>query len=85
MTRYRLELTKRALKDLKQIDRSDHGRLQGAITLLAQDPQPPGAVKLKGRDGYRVQVGPYRVIYTIDHGVVLIVVLRIGHRRDIYD
>mgnify|MGYP001146854820 CR=1 FL=1 len=52
--------------------------------LLAEDPRPPAARKLQGRDGYRVRVGDYRILYTIDDGVLLVVIVTVGHRRDVY-
>jgi mRNA interferase RelE/StbE len=61
------------------------GRVRGAISLLANDPRPPNAKKLKGRDALRVRVGDYRVIYTVMDDVLLVVVVNLGHRRDVYD
>jgi mRNA interferase RelE/StbE len=52
--------------------------------MLAQDPRPPASRPLRGRPGYRLRVGDYRIIYTIDAGVLLIVVIAMGHRRDVY-
>jgi mRNA interferase RelE/StbE len=59
--------------------------VQGAIALLAQDPRPPAARALRGRDGLRVRVGDYRILYTVDDGVLLVVVVTLAHRRDGYD
>jgi mRNA interferase RelE/StbE len=59
-------------------------RIEGAIALLAEDPRPPASRPLKGRVGYRVRVGYYRIIYTIQDDVLLIVVVALGHRRDVY-
>lgn len=53
--------------------------------MLAQDPRPPGARALQGRPGLRVRVGDYRILYTVDDDVLLVVVVRLGHRRDVYD
>lgn len=55
------------------------------MALLAEDPRPPNAKKLKGRNAFRVRVGDYRVIYTIEDGILLIVVVTLGHRRDVYE
>jgi mRNA interferase RelE/StbE len=60
-------------------------RLQAAIALLAEDPRPPASRPLRGRPAWRVRVGDYRVIYTIEDDVLLIVVVTLGHRRDVYD
>jgi len=59
--------------------------IQAAIALLARDPRPPGAKALRGRDGLRVRVGEYRIIYTVQDDVLLVVVVTLGHRRDVYD
>lgn len=73
-----------ALRALKRIDRQDQARIRGAIALLAADPRPPGATALKGRTGFRVRVGNFRIIYTIEDDKLLIVVVKLGHRREIY-
>ncbi|MGD0691683.1 MAG: type II toxin-antitoxin system RelE/ParE family toxin [Acidimicrobiales bacterium] len=51
---------------------------------MANDPRPPASRPLRGRDGYRLRVGDYRIIYTINDRVLLIVVVTVGHRRDVY-
>ena len=84
MSAYEIEFRPAALRELRKIDRSTQPRIQGAISLLAQDPRPPASRQLRGRDGYRLRVGEYRIIYTIDDGVLLIVVVTIGHRREVY-
>jgi mRNA interferase RelE/StbE len=84
MTRYRVELRPAAVKALRQVDRQDRGRIQGAIALLSQDPRPPAARALQGRPGMRVRVGDYRIIYTVEDDILLIVVVTLGHRKDVY-
>jgi mRNA interferase RelE/StbE len=81
---YRIELRPAAVKALRSIPKSHTNRLRGAITLLAHNPRPPGAKKLRTREAYRVRVGDYRIIYTIEDNVLLIVVLALGHRQGIY-
>jgi len=82
---YRIELRPAAVRALRKLDPQVRRRVQGAIALLAQDPRPPGARALKGRPGLRVRVGDYRVIYTVEDDVLLVVVVRLGHRRDVYE
>ena len=82
---YRIELRPAAVRALRKLDPSVRHRIQGAIALLAQDPRPPGARSLQGRDGLRVRVGDYRILYTVDNEVLTVVVVRLGHRRDVYD
>ncbi|MDF9276827.1 type II toxin-antitoxin system RelE/ParE family toxin [Arthrobacter sp. EH-1B-1] len=84
MTRYRVELRPAAVKALRRVDHKDRGRIQGAIALLSEDPRPPAARALQGRPGMRVRVGDYRIIYTIEDDILLIVVVTLGHRKDVY-
>jgi mRNA interferase RelE/StbE len=84
MSPYRIELRPAAIRALKRVHPEDKERVQGAIALLGQDPRPPKAIALSGRPGYRVRVGDYRIIYTIQDDVLLAVVVNPGHRRDIY-
>lgn len=82
---YRVELRPAAVRALRKIDHTQRARIEGAITLLAQDPRPPSAKALRGRPGLRVRVGDYRIIYTVDDGVLLVVVVTLGHRRDVHE
>ncbi|MCA1707155.1 MAG: type II toxin-antitoxin system RelE/ParE family toxin [Actinobacteria bacterium] len=84
MTTYRIEVHPAAARALRKLDPSVRPRIQGAIALLGQNPRPPTARALRGRPGFRVRVGDYRVIYTINDDVLLVVVVALGHRRDIY-
>ena len=84
MTQYKIEFRPAALRELRKIDRSVQPRIQGAIALLALDPRPPASRALRGRDGFRLRVGDYRILYAIHDDVLLIVVVTIGHRRDVY-
>jgi len=75
---YRVELRPSAVRALKKIHPQERGRIQGAIALLAHAPRPPNAKALRGRPGFRVRVGDYRIIYTIEDGMLLIVVVPNG-------
>ena len=82
---YRIELRPAAVRALKNVDHQHRDRIRAAIALLGQDPRPPGAKALRGRPGFRVRIGDYRVIYTIQDDVLLVVVVALGHRGDVYD
>lgn len=82
---YRIELRPAAVRALKHIDHQDRDRIRGAIALLGEDPRPPGAKALRGRPGLRVRVGDYRIIYTVNDDVLVVAVVTLGHRRDVYD
>ncbi|NQX13810.1 type II toxin-antitoxin system RelE/ParE family toxin [Microbacteriaceae bacterium VKM Ac-2855] len=83
MSRCRIELRPAALKALRRIDPQDRKRIHGAIALLGEDQWPPGAKALQGRPDLRVRVGDYRIVHTINDGVLLVVVVTPGHRRDV--
>ena len=81
---YTVVLSTLAAKQLGALKHTLARRIQGAIELLSHNPYPPKAVKLPGRNGYRVRVGGYRIAYDVIDGQLIIRVLRLGHRRDIY-
>ncbi len=85
MSAFQVELRPAAVRQLKKINKTDRLRLLGAIALLGKDPRPPSSRQLRGRPGWRVRVGDYRIFYTIDDGKVLVVVVAVGHRREIYE
>lgn len=82
---YRVEYTVAAARLIRKLPPPERKRLLAVIAALAGEPRPRGCKKLTGRDAWRVRKGHYRVIYEIDDGELLIVVIRAGHRRDIYD
>ena len=84
MIRYRIEVRPAAARALRKLDPDVRPRIQGAISLLSEDPRPPACRPLRGRAGYRVRVGDYRILYTIADDVLLVVVVTLGHRRDVY-
>jgi mRNA interferase RelE/StbE len=81
---YRVEVTRSAIKALRRVNPADTGRLRGAIAMLAEDPRPPASRPLRGRDGWRLRVGEYLVLYTIRDDVLLIVVVAVAHMSSAY-
>ena len=78
------DASKKFLKKLRDAALLD--RLLAAAEKLATDPRPPGCRKLAGTsDRYRIRVGDYRIVYRVDDGKVTVLVLLIGHRREVYD
>ncbi len=84
MSRYRIEVRPAAARALRKLDPNVQPRIQGAIALLAEDPRPPASRPLRGRPVYRLRVGDYRIVYTVADDVLLVVVVTLGHRRDVY-
>ena len=81
---YKIFIEKSAQKDLSKIPLQQQNRIITAIQSLAKKPRPAGSKKLSGRDAWRIRVGTYRVIYEIRDDRLLILVVVIGHRKDIY-
>ena len=82
---YSLDFRPSALKSLERIARPDQVRLAKAIEGLRTNPHPPAAKKLSGEhEWWRLRVGDYRVIYAIEKQRLVILVLKIGHRREVY-
>ena len=82
---YRIEIKRSAAKEITTIARkADRQRVVERIAALADDPRPPGSTKLSGQEAYRVRQGAYRVLYTIDDAVLVVEVVKVGHRRDVY-
>jgi mRNA interferase RelE/StbE len=80
---YRIEFSSSAANQLRRLPRTVQGRLTPHIDALAETPRPPGVKKLSD-DTYRIRVGEYRVIYDIADQVLIVLVLSIGHRREVY-
>ena len=81
---YRVFIEKKAAKVLEKINEPDYSRVKNAILDLGRNPRPLGFIKLKGREGYRIREGDYRIIYDIIDQVLRVNVVIIGHRKDIY-
>lgn len=85
MARYRILIKTSAAKEIEALPtKGDRKRVLARIQSLAEDPRPRGAEKLGGRDRYRVRQGVYRIIYSISDDVLIVHVIKVGHRGDVY-
>jgi len=86
VARYKVLIKPSAAKEIEAVgQKKDRQRIVASIRSLADDPRSPGCEKLAGeQDRYRVRVGRYRVIYSIGDEELLVVVVRVGHRKDVY-
>ncbi len=84
MGRFRLVFKKSVAKDLRDIPKKDVSRILKCFDALAEDPRATGCEKLSGQERYRVRQGSYRIIYEIQDDLLLVVVVKVGHRRDVY-
>lgn len=85
MPKYTILLTKKAEKQLDKLPDKIAEPIIEAIEDLAENPRPIGYKNLKNRDGYRIRIGDYRVIYEVFDDELVIDVIKLGHRNDIYD
>lgn len=82
---YAISYSASAAKVLRKLDRATARRLLEAIEKLTEEPCPPGCVQLKGGDGeFRIRVGNYRIVYDVNDEQLIVLVLRVGHRREVY-
>jgi len=84
MGKYRLTFKKSVAKDLRALPTKDIARILNRIRSLADEPRPHGCEKLSGQERYRVRQGTYRIIYEINDDGVVVILVKVGHRREIY-
>ena len=85
MARYRLLIKPSAVKDIEAIPlKRDRQRVVERISKLAEDPRPSGSEKISGQDKYRVRQGRYRILYSIEDQDLLVQVIKVAHRKDVY-
>lgn len=84
MASYSLEIKRSAAKELAQVPSKDRERIVARIQALADDPRPVGAEKLSGQERYRVRQGDYQILFEIEDEILRIMVVKIGHWRDVY-
>ena len=82
---YEIRYVPSAAKAIRKLDKATARRLINAIGELARDPRPPGCIQLKGGNGeLRIRVGNYRVVYDVQDDELLVLVVQLGHRREVY-
>ena len=84
MAGYRIVFRKSVAKDLRRIPPQDVGKVLRRISALADDPRPAGAEKLSTQERYRARQGVYRILYEIADEQLIVTVVKIGHRREVY-
>ncbi len=82
---YQVVIEKQVQKQLSKISTRDYNNVVEAMKDLANNPRPHGYKKLKGRPGYRIRIGDYRIIYNINDNILTVFVLAIGNRRNVYE
>lgn len=82
---YGVIVEKSVLKQLQKISQSDYRKIKAALSHLANNPRPVGYSKLKNRSGYRIRIGNYRIIYEINDNQLIVLIITIAHRKDVYE
>ena len=81
---YEVLILRRAQRELVELPSEAYQRVKESVLNLADQPRPPNSRKLSGREGWRIRVGSYRVVYEIDDAHQTVTILNVGHRRDVY-
>jgi mRNA interferase RelE/StbE len=84
MASYELKFKKSVARDLRPFPKQDVKRIMQRIRSLADDPRPAGCEKLSGQERYRVRQGAYRIVYEIEDARLTVLVVKVGHRREVY-
>ncbi|MGD9950931.1 MAG: type II toxin-antitoxin system RelE/ParE family toxin [Desulfobulbus sp.] len=84
MAGYEILFKESVYKDLKHIPKTDLKRILARIEQLGLDPRQPGSQKLTGAELYRVRQGNYRIVYTIEDDKLIVCVVKVGHRKEVY-
>ena len=84
MAKYSLEIKKSAAKEIENLPKHELQIILRKIHSLTENPRPPGYEKLSGQDKYRIRCGDYRILYTIEDMVLIVCVVKVGHRQDVY-
>lgn len=85
MEKYKVSIKRSAVKEIEAIpQKKERQRIIRRIGQLAEDPHPPGPKKLSGNNKYRVRQGSYRIVYSIEDKELIVIVVKVGHRKDVY-
>ena len=84
MEKYKIEFKKSAAKELYSIPKKDLQKILSKIRKLSENPRPDGCIKLTGREQYRIRHGNYRILYSIEEDRLIVYIVKVAHRRDVY-
>ena len=85
MAKYKIEIKRCAVKEIKKLPSKDLGKILTKISSLAENPRPKGCVKLSADEKYRIRVGVYRILYEIKDKLLIVIVVKVAHRKDVYN
>lgn len=84
MGKYKVEIKKSAVKEIGHLSHKDMKVVLNKIESLSENPRPHDCKKLSGQEKYRVRCGNYRILYSIEDDILIVFVIKVGHRKDVY-
>jgi len=84
MEKYKVEIKQSAVKEIKRLSKGDIKKVLSKIQSLTGDPRPVDSKKLSAQERYRIRLGRYRILYTIEDHILVVYIVKVGHRRDVY-
>jgi mRNA interferase RelE/StbE len=84
MGKYRIEIKRSAVKEIKKLPSKDIPKILAQIESLSENPRPGDSIKLSQEEKYRVRCGQYRILYAVEDQVLIVYIVRVGHREDVY-
>ncbi|MEI6832324.1 MAG: type II toxin-antitoxin system RelE/ParE family toxin [Candidatus Omnitrophota bacterium] len=84
MGKYKVEIKKSAVKEIEHLPRKDMKAVLGRIEALSENPRPHDCKKLSGQEKYRIRCGNYRILYSIEDDILIVLIVKVGHRKDVY-
>ena len=85
MAKYKIEIKRSAVKEIKKLPSKDVGKILAKISSLIENPRPKGCAKLSADEKYRIRVGDYRILYEVKDNLLVIFVVKVAHRKDVYN
>jgi len=85
MANYKIEIKKSATKEISKLPKNYLEKIVTTIKKLSENPRPEGCKKLSGDEKYRIRVGVYRILYSIEDDILTLYVVKVAHRKDIYN
>ena len=84
MAKYKVEIRRSALKEIKKLPQKELKKILKTIQTLSNNPRPKGCQKLSDKERYRIRVGSYRILYSIEDDILVVYVVKVAHRKDVY-
>jgi mRNA interferase RelE/StbE len=84
MAKYKIDIKDSAIKEIKKLPSKDIKKILGKISALGNQPRPQNCIKLSADDKYRIRIGVYRILYEIKDNLLAVIIVKVGHRKDVY-